>query len=117
MIDARIDGDSLEVEATGRDWWPNYTRSTKLATRLRVRLPLEHITAARTARPRKRAMYMNVPAGGKRDANGTFIWCRRGLPVLELDMDGHPYEQVALSVPDPERLAEQVRNAAGVGER
>jgi hypothetical protein len=117
VIDARIDGDSLEVQATGRDWWPNYARGMRLATRLRVRLPLEHITAARAVRPRKRPMYLNAPAGGKHDSDGIFIWCRRGVPVLELDMDGQPYERVALSVPDPEELAEQIRSAAGVRER
>jgi hypothetical protein len=117
MIDARIDGDSVEVQATGRDWWPNVGRGTPLATRLRVRLPLEHITAARAAGPRKHPMYLNGPAGGKRDGAGIFIWCRRGLPVIELDMDGQPYQRVTLSVPDPERLAEQIRNAAGVRER
>jgi hypothetical protein len=117
MIDARIDGDSVEVQATGRDWWPNYNKGMPLATRLRVRLPLEHITAARAVQPRKRPMYLNGPADGKGDGNGIFIWCRRGVPVLELDMDGQPYQRVALSVPDPERLAEQIRAAAGVSER
>jgi hypothetical protein len=117
MIDARIEGDSLEVQATGRDWWPNYNKGMPLSTRLRVRLPLEHITAARTAKPRKRPMYLNGPAGRNGDGEGIFIWCRRGVPVLELDMDGQPYQRVALSVPDPERLAEQIRAAAGVSER
>ncbi len=117
MIDARIDGDSLEVQATGRDWWPNYNRGTRFATRLTVRLPLEHITAARAAKPRKHSMYLNAPADGKRDANGILTWCRRGVPVLELDMDGHPYDYVRLTVPDPEQLAEQIRNATGVRER
>jgi len=116
MIDARIDGDSLAVEATGLDWWPYYTRQTKLAPRLSVRLPLEHITAARAARPRKHPTHMNVPAGGKRNGTGSLVWCKRGAPVLELDMDGRPYRHVALSVPDPERLAEQIRDATGVRE-
>jgi hypothetical protein len=117
MIDARIDGDSVEVQATGRDWWPNFNRGMPLTTRLRVRLPLEHITAARTVGPRKRPMHLNGPADGKSGGNGILIWCRRGVPVLELDMDGHPYQRVALSVPEPERLAEQIRTAAGVRER
>jgi hypothetical protein len=115
MIDARIDGDSLEVQATGRDWWPNYNKGMRLTTRLRVRLPLEHITAARAVKPRKRPMYLNGPADGK--GEGIFIWCRRRVPVLEIDMDGQPYQRVALTVPDPERLAEQIRTAAGVRER
>jgi hypothetical protein len=116
MIDARIDGDSLEVQATGRDWWLNYKKGMPLATRLRVRLPLEHITAARAVHPRKRPMYLNGPADGEGDG-GILIWCRRRVPVLEIDMDGKPYQRVALTVPDPERLAEQIRNAAGVRER
>jgi hypothetical protein len=117
VIVAWIDGDSVEVQATGRDWWPQYTRNTKLARRLRVRLPLEHINAARSAPPRKRAMYMNMPAGDRRGANGTFIWCRRGVPLLELDMDGQPYKHVVLSVPNPDQLAMRIRDAAGVRER
>jgi hypothetical protein len=117
MIDARIDGDSLAVVATGLDWWPYYTKQTRLAPRLSVRLPLEHITAARAARPRKHPMHMNVPAGGKRNGSGTLVWCKRAVPVLELDMDGQPYKHVVLSLPDPERLAEQIRQAARVGER
>lgn len=119
MIDARIDGDSLEVEATGADWWLHFMRSTKLAPRLSVRLPLEHITAARTAKPRDRSgmRYLNVPAGGRRNRHGTFIWCRPGVPLLELDMDGQPYSHVLLSVPDPHRLAAEIRSAAGVGEQ
>jgi hypothetical protein len=117
MIDARIDGDALEVEATGRDWWPNFSRNTRLAGQLRVRLPLEHITAARTGRPHKHAAYQNVPADATFAGPGTLIWCRRGLPTLELDMDGHPYEYVRLSVSDPDRLAEQIRALTGVRER
>jgi hypothetical protein len=117
MIDARIDGDSLEVQATGRDWWPNFGRGTKLARRLIVRLLLEHITAARAAPPREHAVHQNVPASDKWDGPGTLIWCRRGVPVLELHMDGQPYELVVLSVSNPGQLAEQIRNAAGVGER
>lgn len=116
MIDARIDGDSLEVEATGIDFWPHVLNNTRLATRLSVRLPLQHITAARSAEPRKRLMHMNVPAGGKRDRHGTLAWCRHGAPVLELEMDGQPYKWVTLSVPDPERLAQRIRDAAGVNE-
>jgi hypothetical protein len=118
LIDARIDGDAVEVEATGRDWWPNIGRNTKLARQLTVRLPLEHIKAARIARrPHKHGTFQNHPADGQRDGPCLLIWCRGGLPVLELDMDGRPYEYVALTVPDPERLAEQIRTAAGVRER
>jgi hypothetical protein len=117
MIDARIDGDSLEVQATGRDWWPNYGRGTPLAKRLRVRLPLEHITAARAAPPREHAMHQNVPVSAKWDGPGGLIWCRRGVPVLELHMDGPQYELVVVSVADPGQLADQIRNAVGVGER
>jgi hypothetical protein len=119
MIGVRIDSDSLDVQATGRDWWPYYTRWRRPGTRLSVRLPLAHITGARTARPRKRMnlLHLDVPAGGKRNRNGTFIWCRPGVPVLELDMDGQPYRHVMLSVPDAEPLAEQIRSAAGVGTR
>lgn len=118
MIDARIDGDSLEVEATGIDCWP-YFMQARLASRLQVRLPLAHITAARTTRPRKFWMtrHLNVPAGGNRKRHGTFVWCRPSVPLLELDMDGQPYRHVVLSVPDPEQMAAEVRSAAGVGER
>jgi hypothetical protein len=116
MIGARIDGDSLEIEITGRDWWPHCLRATRLQSRLQVRLPLEHITAAR-AQPRRTGLrYLNVPAGGKRDRHGTFVWCRRRAPVLELHMDGQPYRHVVVSVPDPEPLAVQIRRTAGVPE-
>jgi hypothetical protein len=119
MIDARIDGDSLHVEATGIDWWPHLLRSTRLTSRLALPLPLAHITTAGTARPRTRFMtrHLNVPAGGKRNRHGTLIWCRHDVPLLELHMDGEPYRHVLLSVPDPARLAEQIRSAAGVRER
>jgi|HubBroStandDraft_3_1064219.scaffolds.fasta_scaffold252934_2 hypothetical protein len=119
MIDARISGDNLEVEATGADWWLHFMRSTKLASRLSVQLPLEHITAARTAKPRQRSglRYLNRPAGGNHNRHGTFIWCKPDVPLLELDMDGQPYQHVLLSVPDPQRLAAEIRSAAGVGEQ
>lgn len=115
MIDARIDGDILEVEATGIDCWPY-----RLRPRLTVRLPLEHVTTAGTTRPRKLFMtrHVNVPAAdGKQSRRGTFIWCRHEAPLLELHMDGQPYRHVVLSVPDPERMAAEIRSAAGVGER
>jgi hypothetical protein len=114
MIDARIDGDNLEVEATGLDAWPFVLRP-----RLTVRLPLAHITAASTGRPRKFFMtrHLNRPAGGQRNRHGTFVWCKHDVPLLELSMDGEPYQHVVLSVADPGQMAEEIRSAAGVGER
>jgi hypothetical protein len=115
MIGAKIDEDSLEVQVTGGDWWPHCLNSSALTSWLIVRLPLDHITAARVHPPRKGIRHPNQPAHVQRD--GTFrgdglVWCRRGAPVLWLDMDGQPYTHVVLSVPDPERLAEEVRIAA-----
>jgi hypothetical protein len=115
MIDAGIDGGSLKFEATGIDYWPHLMSNTRLAARLVVRLPLEHITAARARPPRAGLRHLNQRT--RRNLAGSLVWCRRGLPVLELQMDGQPYQHVALSVPDPERLAEQIRTAAGVGEQ
>lgn len=118
MIDARINGDSLEVEATGMDCWPYLLQSR--GARLTVRLPLGHISAARTAKPRKLFMtrHLNVPTSvAKRSRRGSFIWCRHEAPLLELRMDGQPYGHVVVSVPDPERMAAEIRSAAGVGEQ
>jgi hypothetical protein len=118
MIDARINGDSLEVEATGMDYWPFMLHNTRLATRLDVRLPLEHITAARSAPPPDHfvARHLNERGGGRGNRRGSLVWCRPGVPLLVLQMDGQPYGHVMLSVPDPDRLAEQIRTAAGVRE-
>jgi hypothetical protein len=114
MIDARIDGDSLVVEATGIDYWPHMLRNTRLATRLNVRVPLEHITGARARPPNRFSAYMIQRT--TRTMPGNFNWYKRRTPVLFIDMDGQPYNSVVLSVPDPERLAEQIRSATGVGE-
>jgi hypothetical protein len=114
MIDARIDGDSLVVEATGIDYWPHMLRNTRLATRLNVRVPLEHITGARARPPDRFSTYMIQRT--TRTLPGVFHWYKRRTPRLFLDMDGQPYSSVVLSVPDPERLAEQIRCATGAGE-
>lgn len=110
MIDANIDGDSVKVEVTGLDSWPY------LRPRVTARLPLAHITAARTGQPRKLWMtrHLNRPTSARR--HGTFVWCRHDVPLLELNMDGQPYRHVVLSVPDPEQFAEEIRMAAGVPE-
>jgi hypothetical protein len=114
MIDARVDGDSLVVEATGIDYWPHMLKNTRLATRLNVRVPLEHITGARARPPDRFSTYMIQRT--TRTLPGVFHWYKRRTPRLFLDMDGQPYSSVVLSVPDPERLAEQIRCATGVGE-
>jgi hypothetical protein len=116
MIDARIDGDSLEVQIAGRDFWLHLLRSNRpWAGTIIVRLPLDQITAARVEPPKKGIKVMNAPT---RNAYGTgvFDWCRRGAPVLSLQMNGQLYEFVNLSVPDPERLAQEIRMATGVPE-
>lgn len=118
MIDARINAGNLVVEATGIDCWPYLLQSRGM--RLTVQLPLEHITSARTTRPRKLFMtrHLNVPTSvAKRNRQGSLIWCKHEAPLLELHMDGQPYGHVVLSVPDPERMAAEIRSAAGVGEQ
>lgn len=120
MIGARIDDDSLEVQITGRDFWPHLLNSDKLwAGGLILRLPLDHITAARVNPPKRGIRYMNRRSRVLRNGRlrgGNLSWCRRGQPVLFLYMDGQPYHSVSLSVPDPEQLAEAIRAAAGVRE-
>ena len=78
-------------------------------------IPLQHVMRAERGKRQgfgMRLRYIKPPGNPrlKRDY-GLFICARYRAPALRIELRDDPYDEVILSVPDPERIAQAIRDA------
>jgi hypothetical protein len=107
MIEARLAGDYVEIELTGRDAFSLFWK-----TSWSLQVPLDDVVRASTSPTFDQARRcLNEKASESRRTNGLLVCAHRGAPTLDLDVSAPPYARIVLGVPDPAGTARDIEAA------